>query len=74
MLGRPVAITNYATSTSQLENGVDGIVIPMDNQGGAKGIAELLKAPEQMQEFLKVCRQRDYLNSQETEKLYDFLR
>ena len=29
MLGKPVVITNYATSASQLEDGVDGVIVPM---------------------------------------------
>lgn len=39
LLGKPVVITSYATSASQLEDGVDGVVVPMDNAGCAAGIA-----------------------------------
>ena len=42
MLGKPVIITNYATSGSQLEDGVDGIIVPMDNKGCADKMAEVL--------------------------------
>jgi len=38
MLGKPVIITQYATSSSQLENGVDGVVVPLNNEECAKGI------------------------------------
>lgn len=70
MLGKSVVITNYATSASQLENGVDGIVVPMDNEGCAKGIAELLRNPEKMDELRRNCQARDYSNAQEVKKLY----
>ena len=73
MLGKPVVITDYATSASQLDNGVDGIVVPMDNEGCAQGIAALLKAPEQMQELSENCKKRDYSNRREVEKLYQLL-
>ena len=43
MLGKPVVITNYETAKSQLENGVDGIIVPLDNQKCAEGILNLLK-------------------------------
>jgi glycosyltransferase involved in cell wall biosynthesis len=73
MLGKPVVITRYATSASQLEDGVDGIIVPMDNEGCAQGIAMLLRDKERMQELIATCRQRDYSNAEEAEKLYELL-
>lgn len=70
ILGKPVVITNYATSASQLEDGVDGVIVPMDNDGCAKGISELLKDPEKMERLAETCRQRDYSNAKEVEKIY----
>ena len=70
ILGKPVVITNYATSPSQLEDGVDGVIVPMDNEGCAKGIAELLKNPEKMEKLSETCKTRDYSNSCEVEKIY----
>ena len=73
MLGKPVVITNYATSASQLEDGVDGIVVPMDNTGCAEGIAALLRSPEKMAQLAENCRERDYSNAQEIEKIYNMM-
>ena len=73
MLGKPVVITNYATSASQLEDGVDGIVVPMDNAGCAEGIAALLRSPEKMAQLAENCRERDYSNAQEIEKIYNMM-
>ena len=70
MLGKPVVITRYATSASQLEEGADGVVVPMDNEGCAAGIADLLRDPEKMARLSACCRQRDYTNAEEIEKLY----
>ena len=42
ILHKPVVITNYATSGSQLTDGFDGVVVPMDNQGCAEGIIKVL--------------------------------
>ena len=70
MLGKPVVITRYATSASQLEEGVDGLIVPMDNQGCA---ADLLRNPKQMQQYRKACQQRDYSNAREVEKLYELM-
>ena len=70
MLGKPVVITNYATSGSQLEDGVDGVIVPMDNAGCTAGIAALLRDPARMQQLSENCKKRDYTNSAEVEKIY----
>lgn len=70
MLGKPVVITRYATSASQLEDWVDGVVVPMDNAGCADGIAALLRVPERMEQLSENCKARDYSNRGEVEKLY----
>ena len=70
LLGKTVVVTNYATSGSQLEDGVDGVIVPMDNAGCAAGIAALLRDPERMRQLSENCKKRDYTNSAEVEKIY----
>ena len=73
MLGKPVVITNFPTASSQLTDGVDGVVVPMDNAGCATGIMQLLENPEKMEQLIQNCRQNDYSNAEEVEKIYAFL-
>lgn len=73
MLGKPVVITRYATAESQLEDGVDGVIVPMDNEGCAQGIAALLRNPEKMKKLSEICLQRDYSNSKEVKKIYQLM-
>lgn len=70
MLGKPVVITKYATSSSQLEDGIDGVIVPMDNEGCTGGIVELLRNPNKMQELSTVCLEREFSNRMEIEKIY----
>ena len=70
LLGKPVVITDYATSGGQLEDGVDGVIVPMDNAGCAAGIAALLRDPVRMRALSENCAKRDYTNSAEVEKIY----
>lgn len=70
LLSKPVVITSYATSGSQLEDGVDGVIVPMDNAGCAAGIAALLREPWRMRFLSENCKMRDYTNSAEVEKIY----
>lgn len=73
MLCKPVVITRYATSASQLGDGVDGVIVPMDNAGCAAGIAALLNDPERMIRLTETCAGRDYSNAQEVKKLYEIV-
>lgn len=73
ILGKPVVITKYATSASQLEDGVDGVIVPMDNEGCADGIIRLLHDSQRMHQLSANCKARDYSNSNEINKLYGLL-
>lgn len=63
MLGKPVVITRYPTSVSQLEDGVDGVIVPMDNEGCAMGIVSLLRNSQKLQGLGCNCVVRDYTNT-----------
>ena len=73
MLGRPVVITDFPTAHSQLEDGVDGIIVPMDSQACAKAIANLLTHPENMMALSENCKRREYSNKGEIQKLYELI-
>ena len=70
MLCKPVAIANFATARSQLTDGVDGMIVPMDNDGCARALVELLGDPEGLRRLCKNCAQTDYSNRAEVEKIY----
>ena len=74
MLGKPVIITRYPTSTSQLKDGVDGMIVPQDNEGCAAGIFELLKDADRMKKLVENCVRNDYSNSAEIEKVMELLK
>lgn len=73
ILAKPVVITDYSTSSSQLEDGVDGVIVPMDNKGCATGIAALLRNPDKMRQLSANCKKLDYSNAQEVEKIYQLV-
>lgn len=73
ILHKPVVITKFATSSSQLRDGYDGIIVPMDNQGCADGIANVLENKELMQTLSENCAKNDYSNAEEVNKLYDII-
>lgn len=73
LLGKPVVITNYATADSQLEDGVDGVIVPMDNKSCAKGIAEVIENKTLQQKIVENQRKSDYTNMEEVQKLYTLI-
>lgn len=74
ILEKPVVITRYATSASQLEENVDGIIVPMDNEGCAAGIARLLQSPAELERLSAHCQTHNYSNAAEINKLTALVR
>lgn len=73
MLGRPVIITDYATARSQVDNGTDGLIVPLDNASCARAIADALSSPGLLTGLASATATRDYTLSHEVQKLYRLL-
>ena len=72
-LHKPVVITRFATSSSQLVDGYDGIIVPMDNEGCARGITQLLDDKKQMARLSDNTHHVDYSNKSQLNKLYQII-
>ena len=73
MLHKPIVVTNFPTASSQIENGSDGIIVPMDNRGCAEGIKALIDDKELQQRIVDHLRTHDYGNEREVEKIYQLI-
>lgn len=73
ILCKPVIITEYPTARSQVRDGLDGVIVPMDNEGCAKGIVDLIKDKEKQIELSENCSRLDFGNQSEVEKIYKIL-
>lgn len=73
MLCKPVAVTNYPTANSQIQDGVDGVIVPMDNEGCAKGLAEFILDTEKQNRIIDYLQTHDYGNVDEVDKIYTLL-
>lgn len=73
MLCKPVVVTNYSTAKSQVQDGQDGVIVPMDNEGCSKGIAEFVKNQELQANIMMYLQSHDYGNVNEIEKLYSLI-
>jgi len=73
ILHKPVVITNYTTALSQLTDGVDGIIVPMDNEGCAQGITSVIQDKDLQNRLVKRTLQTEYSNNSEIKKIYRLL-
>ena len=73
MLCKPVVITDYPTAKSQIQDGVDGVIVPMDNEGCAQGMANYIKDVELQQQIVDYLQIHDYGNLDEINKLYKII-
>ena len=73
MLGKPVIITNYETAKEQLESGVEGIIVPMQNQECADQIFDLLNNNCLLEQLSFNCQMRKYSNKEEVKKNISYI-
>lgn len=73
ILGKPVVITDYTTSASQLEDGIDGIIVPMENEKCAAALACILKDEAKQSFLVRNESGKDYTNADGLQKLYKLL-
>lgn len=70
MLCKPVVVTDYPTASSQIKNGIDGVIVPMDNEGCARGLAEVIMDKAQQERIVEYLKTHDYGNESEVDKIY----
>lgn len=73
ILCKPVVVTNYATAPSQVKDGKDGIIVPLENEQCALKIADFIENESLRLEISDYLRNHDFGNLIEVEKLSDLL-
>lgn len=73
ILHKPVVVTNYPTAASQINDGVDGIIVPMDELRTAKKIVEFIRDKQKRDKIIRHLIQNDYGNESEVDKVYDLI-
>lgn len=73
MLGKPVIITDFPSSKSQLHNGYDGWVVSLDNKKAAEEIFNIVSDYKKIQNIIKNLKKEDYSNFSEIKKLNQLL-
>jgi len=69
ILCNPVVITDYPTARSQVKDGIDGVIVPLDNEGCAAGIVRLIKDLERQGSLVEYEMVNDFGNESESRKI-----
>lgn len=70
ILCKPVIVTNYPTASSQIHDGVDGIIVPMEVDACAQEMVEFIRDKEGQARVVEYLETHDYGNENEIDKIY----
>lgn len=73
ILCRPPVITDYPTAKSQVHDGVDGKIVPLDIEGCAQGIFEFADDTATRSDIQENLSRMDFGNLAEVKKIYALL-
>lgn len=71
ILCKPVIVTNYTTAGSQIQDGIDGVIVPLQNEACANGIINVVENKELLDSISVWLSTHDYGNECEVEKIYN---
>ena len=72
-LHKPVIITNYSTAKSQLKDGYDGVIVPLENNECASRMQQIIQDIQLLETMEKNCFNEDYSKYSEAQKIYKII-
>lgn len=73
MLCKPVVVADYPTAASQIQNGKDGVIVPLENAACAEGIVRVIQDAELQPRLIQFLKAHDYGNENEVDKIYKLI-
>ena len=73
ILKKPIVVTNFPTVFSQIENGINGLIVNMDSDSICRGIASIINDIELRNKLINKLSNEKLGNDFEIEKLYNIL-
>lgn len=73
-LGKPVVIANFSSAKSQLNDGVDGVILPQDTIAFASALKAFINNRELQSTLMENCRQQDFSNQSSIQRIYALLK
>lgn len=72
-LAKPVVITNFSSANSQLKNGIDGVILPLETLSLAEKLKNFIKDTELQEKLINNCLNADFSNQKEIDKIYKLI-
>lgn len=69
ILGKKIAIANYTTAHSQIDDGVNGVIVPQDNEGCAKGLMDFINNKKLQNKIINNVINSDWSKAEEFNKI-----
>lgn len=73
MLCKPVIVTDYATAPSQVRTGQDGVIVSLENQACAQGIAAVIQDKKLQQHLVAYLQTHDFGNEKEIRQIENLI-
>lgn len=73
ILACPIIATNYPTVKDQLQEGVEGMIVPMDAEGISKGILSVIDKTYDMENCKKYLQEHEFGNQKDIELYYKII-
>ncbi len=73
ILQKKVIITDYSTSAGQINHGVDGVIVPLENKACANGMADFIGNIHLQKKIESNVSASDFSNAEMIKKLYNLM-
>ena len=70
ILCKPVIVTHYPTAPSQVQDGVDGVIVPLEREACAVAMIKVIWDAQMRDKLMAYLSEHDYGNESEIEKIY----
>lgn len=70
ILCKPVIVTHYPTAPSQVQDGVDGVIVPLEREACAEAMIKVIRDEKLLSSLTEYLSEHDYGNESEIEKIY----
>lgn len=69
ILGKKVAVANYATAPSQIDDRVNGVIVPLENEKCAAALADFVADTQLQNQILENIKNSDFSNADGIQKI-----
>ena len=73
ILGKKVAVTDYPTAPSQIDNGVNGVIVPLENEKCAAALADFIADTQLQNQIFENIKNSDFSSADGYKKIIDIL-